>query len=34
MIQFLRGDPHMRAELINRSAAPVANKMFGCGMIP
>ena len=34
MIQFLRSDPQMRAEFINRIAAPVANKMFECGMIP
>ena len=33
-IQFLRGDPQMRTEFINRIAAPVANKMFECGMIP
>jgi hypothetical protein len=34
IIQFLRNDPQMRAEFINRIAAPVANKMFECGMIP
>ena len=34
IIQFLRSDPQMRAEFINRIAAPVANKMFECGMIP
>jgi hypothetical protein len=34
VIQFLRNDPQMRAEFINRIAAPVANKMFECGMIP
>jgi len=34
IIQFLRGDPQMRMEFINRIAAPVANKMFECGMIP
>jgi len=34
IIQFLRSDPQMRAEFINRVAAPVANKMFECGMIP
>jgi len=33
-IQFLRNDPQMRAEFINRVAAPIANKMFDCGMIP
>jgi len=34
VVQFLRGDPQMRAEFINRVAAPIANKMFECGMIP
>ena len=34
IIQFLRSDPQMRTEFINRIAAPVANKMFECGMIP
>jgi hypothetical protein len=34
VIQFLRNDPQMRAEFINRIAGPVANKMFDCGMIP
>jgi hypothetical protein len=33
-IQFLKGDPQMRALFINKVAAPVANKMFECGMIP
>jgi hypothetical protein len=33
-IQALRNDPQMRAVFINRVAAPVANKMFECGMIP
>jgi hypothetical protein len=33
-IQLLRNDPQMRAEFINKVAAPVANKMFECGMIP
>jgi hypothetical protein len=33
-IQLLRTDPQMRAEFINRVAAPIANKMFECGMIP
>jgi hypothetical protein len=33
-IQALRNDPQMRAAFINRVAAPVANKMFECGMIP
>ena len=34
VIQLLRGDPQMRATFINKIAAPVANKMFECGMIP
>jgi len=33
-IQFLHNDPQMRAAFINRVAAPIANKMFECGMIP
>ena len=33
-ITVLRNDPQMRAEFINRIAAPIANKMFDCGMIP
>jgi hypothetical protein len=33
-IQMLHNDPQMRAEFINRVAAPIANKMFECGMIP
>jgi hypothetical protein len=33
-IQALRGDPQMRREFINRVAAPVANKLFECHMLP
>jgi len=33
-IKILRNDPQMRAAFINKIAAPVANKMFECGMIP
>ena len=33
-IQLLKGDPQMRAAFINKVAAPIANKMFECGMIP
>jgi hypothetical protein len=33
-ITFLKSDPQMRAAFINRIAAPIANKMFECGMIP
>ena len=34
MIQKLRSEPHLRLAFINRVAAPIANKMFECGMIP
>ena len=33
-IQKLRSEPAMRLAFINRVAAPIANKMFECGMIP
>ncbi|MGO9518759.1 MAG: hypothetical protein ACLPND_17130 [Candidatus Korobacteraceae bacterium] len=33
-INLLKGDPQMRAAFINKVAAPIANKMFKCGMIP
>ena len=34
IIKLLRGDPQLRTEFINKIAAPVANKMFECGMVP
>jgi len=34
VIQLLRGDAQMRTEFLNKIAAPVANKLFECGMIP
>jgi hypothetical protein len=34
VVQFLRSDPQMRTVFINKVAAPIANKMFACGMIP
>jgi len=34
VIQRLRNEPAMRLAFINRVAAPIANKMFECGMIP
>lgn len=34
VVQMLRGDAQMRTMFINKIAAPVANKMFECGMIP
>jgi len=33
-IQMLKSDPQMRQAFINKIAAPIANKMFECGMIP
>ena len=33
-VQVLRNDPQMRTEFINRVAAPIANKLFDCGMVP
>jgi hypothetical protein len=34
VIQFLKTDPQMRTVFINKVAAPIANKMFECGLIP
>jgi hypothetical protein len=34
VIGLLKQDPAMRTEFLNRVAAPIANKMFDCGMIP
>jgi hypothetical protein len=33
-IQMLRNDPQMATAFLNQVAAPIANKMFQCGMIP
>jgi hypothetical protein len=33
-IQMLHNDAQMRAALINKVAAPIANKLLECGMIP
>ena len=33
-IRQLQNDPEMRKEFINRVAAPIANKLFECGMVP
>jgi hypothetical protein len=33
-IQMLKSDAQMRTAFINKIAAPIANKMFECGMIP
>ncbi len=34
VIGLLKSDPLMRTAFINQVAAPIANKMFECGMIP
>ena len=34
MLEKLRSDPQMRAEFLNKVAAPIANKLFECGLIP
>jgi hypothetical protein len=34
LIQLLRDDPQMRTTFINKVAAPIANKMFDCGLLP
>jgi hypothetical protein len=34
VVTMLRGDVQMRTAFISKIAAPVANKMFECGMIP
>jgi ABC-type transporter MlaC component len=34
VIQFLKSNPDMRKEFIDKIAAPIANKMFDCGLIP
>ena len=34
VIEILHSDANMRREFINRVAAPIANKLFECGMIP
>jgi hypothetical protein len=33
-LQMLKSDPQMRSAFISKVAAPIANKMFECGMIP
>jgi hypothetical protein len=33
-IAMLKSDPQMRAAFIDKIAAPIANKMFECGMVP
>lgn len=33
-IQILRSNPQMRRAFLKKVAAPIANKLFECGMIP
>ena len=33
-IGLLHNNPQMRTEFLNKVAAPIANKMFECGLIP
>ena len=33
-VQVMRTNPDIRTEFINRVAAPIANKLFECGMLP
>jgi hypothetical protein len=33
-IAFLKSNPQIRSVFIDKVAAPIANKMFECGMIP
>lgn len=34
VVGLLKSDPKMREHFLNKVAAPIANKMFECGMIP
>ncbi|MGB7752945.1 MAG: hypothetical protein WCF88_15435 [Candidatus Acidiferrales bacterium] len=34
VVQFLHSDPQMKTVFINKVAAPIANKMFDCGLLP
>jgi hypothetical protein len=33
-VEMMHNDPQMRTAFINQVAAPIANKLFECGMIP
>jgi hypothetical protein len=33
-VELLRSKPEMRKEFLDKVAAPIANKMFECGLIP
>jgi hypothetical protein len=34
VIQLLQSNPQVRTAFIDKVAAPIANKLFSCGMIP
>jgi hypothetical protein len=34
VVGLLKSDPKMREQFLNKIAAPIANKMFECGMVP
>jgi hypothetical protein len=34
VVGLLKNDPKMREQFLNKVAAPIANKMFECGLIP
>ena len=34
VVGMLKNDPKMREQFLSKVAAPIANKMFECGMIP
>lgn len=34
LVQAMRQNPQMREAFINRVAAPIANRLFACGLIP
>jgi hypothetical protein len=34
VVEFLHNDAQMKTVFINKVAAPIANKMFDCGLIP
>jgi len=33
-VELLRQDPQLRSQFLNKVAAPIANKLFECGLIP
>jgi len=34
VLQVLREDPQLRTQFLDRVAAPIANKLFECDLIP